>query len=170
MDLWNALRGVEAISPALPVAVVGAVLTIILFVMSARLGRAKYDPLHSAALEGLGVLALVATLVVSVGLAGRGVRAAEAQRSDLITDYLLTEHDLIALDPIKYRTGCEPVLLFVSCPDEPETDAQARAVTEDGTVVEVGISWLSLDTAPHNPDAKLPAAFAPITVTVTPDA
>lgn len=168
MDLWNALQDLARTpSSVTPLFDILGVVALVLGVSAVFSHHTKSLKILTPPLGILAIILAAATAFHGINQLLDEKDAMEERRSDLIADYLLTEHDLIVLDPIKYQTGCTPSFIF-PCQDDPETDAQARAVTEDGTVVVVGISWLALDTAPHDPDAKLPAGFDPITVTITP--
>lgn len=166
MDLWNALQQTHAdYSSAWHVALIGGAIALTFAFVGTVLHVGQL--LKRLAVGPFMVAAAVAavTLIWGNWAANTADDVAYEQRSDLIADYLLAEHDLVALDPIHFRADC---FVFSACyADRTGAKAWTTAVASDGSVVAVDINWLDFSSRPHDPDAKLPPAFEPITVTQT---
>lgn len=161
MDLWTALQGISPnYGPALLIFGIPVACAIVLAIVNYF---QKTDLFEYFLLGAATVMALIG-IVGGIFLAFEAEADARDQQSDLLADYLLDEHDLVVLDPIKYL---EEVFCFFECPSPDDPQATTSAVAEDGTVVKVSIDWLDFSSKPHDPDVPLPVAFDPITVTIT---
>lgn len=164
MELWTALQGISPSDmPFLLVSFVG-VFTIVV----GGVGAIGHSPKRRA--WWFAALAFVGAALLLGGLVGTHASssAANEDRRATIAAYLLDEHDAITLTPVSYNEYCTSKAIEKGlCFRGDGGFATATAVGQGGTVYDVTLSWLPLDSVPQDPKQDLPDGFEPLTVTIT---